>query len=189
MMHEAKASVPGDGRTGGQSRRWAWTLVIFLMLGLAWPALSASASRRSSKSSDKKDPPAIANPLLPGGSLEASEKAGGHLLARHVGKTEEELRQRLKSDPKISAASSFKDRASAEEGITAAIMLNSKRIEDWLKGKQDRLVFVYKHKKPIGISVARNAPQAREAFFLRLVLVRDSRFEEGWKILTGYPEL
>lgn len=189
MMRQAKTFAAGDGRIGGQSKRWAWTLVLLFLLALAWPALSPAAPRKSSTGTDKKDQPAIANPLLPGGSLEASEKAGGHLLARHVGKTEQELRQRLKSDPKISAASSFKDRATAEEGITAAIMLNSKRIEAWLKGKQDRLVFIYKHKTPVGISIARNAPSAREAFYLRLVLVRDSHFEEGWKILTGYPEL
>lgn len=189
MMREAKTSASGDGWIGGQSKRWAWTLIMLFLWSLGWPALSAAAPSRSPRGSDKKDPSAIVNPLLPGGSLEASEKAGGHLLARHVGKTEAELRQRLKSDPKISAASSFKDRAIAEEGITAAILLNSKRIEAWLKGKQDRLVFIYKHKTPVGISVARNTPAAREAFYLRLVLVRDSRFEEGWKILTGYPEL
>lgn len=55
--------------------------------------------------------------LTPGRGLAAHEAKGGHLIERHVGKTDEELIQRLDkskmSNKKISGSSSFKDRATA----------------------------------------------------------------------------
>lgn len=55
-------------------------------------------------------------PLAPGGGLAAHEARGGHLLQKHVGKTDKELIERLRTDPNphITASSTFKDRATAE---------------------------------------------------------------------------
>ena len=53
--------------------------------------------------------------LLRGGGLAAHEARGGHLLERHVGKTDEELLQRMQSDPRITGASTFTDRASVKK--------------------------------------------------------------------------
>ena len=39
--------------------------------------------------------PAKPMPAVPGGGLKAHEKAGGHLLARHTGKSEADLIERL----------------------------------------------------------------------------------------------
>lgn len=125
---------------------------------------------------------------LPGGSLEAHERAGGHLLARHVGKSAEQLRQRLENDSRISAASSFTDKKTAETAVTAAVSANQKKITSWLKGDDDRLVITYRSSTPVGISVGRSSSRARDATGVRLVLVRDTRFNGGWRILTGYPE-
>jgi Bacterial CdiA-CT RNAse A domain len=125
---------------------------------------------------------------IPGGSLEAHERAGGHLLERHVGKTAEDLRERLQRDTRISAASSFTDKKSAEEAVVATIAANQKKITGWLKGDEDRLVISYSGRKVIGISMGRGSNRARDAMDVRLVLVRDKRFAGGWRILTGYPE-
>jgi Bacterial CdiA-CT RNAse A domain len=162
--------------------------VYFCLMGLFLTALQAHSAAYKSRSSDASDKPASADGI-PGGSLEAHEKAGGHLLERHVGKTAEQLRQRLQSDNRISAASSFLDKKSAETGVKACVAANQKKIAGWLKGDEDRLVITHKSGVMLGISMSRGASKARDAQGVRLVLVRDSRFTGGWKILTGYPEL
>src|SRR5689334_2318109 len=47
--------------------------------------------------------------------LSADEAMGGHTLQRHVGRTDAELRARLDREPQISSASTYTDRATAEE--------------------------------------------------------------------------
>ena len=51
------------------------------------------------------------------------------------------------------------------------------------------MVFSHRNDLPVGISISRGSTKPRAAYRIRLVLVRDRKFEEGWKILTGYPEL
>ena len=154
---------------------------------ILWIALSPALSTGAAPAAKANEPGLHSN--IPGGSLEANEKGGGHLLSRHVGKTEAELRQRLQSDPKISAASSFTDMPTAETSISAALTANTKRIGAWMKGNDERLAFNYRNDMPVGISLGRAAPKARDAYRVRLVLVRDRKFTEGWRILTAYPEL
>ena len=169
-------------------RQQGWGLVLALMsLCLLMTALPQSTAIAANL---KAAPPnADATSSIPGGSLEASERAGGHLLARHVGKSPEQLRQRLASDSHISAASSFKDRATADASIDTALKKQHTQIQSWLRGSEGRFVFSYKHPTPVGISVSRRATTPRDAYRIRMVLVRDKHFDEGWRILTGYPEL
>ncbi|WP_326850125.1 ribonuclease YeeF family protein [Bacillus inaquosorum] len=75
-------------------------------------------------------------PLAPGGGLAAHEAKGGHLIERHVGKTDEELIERLRTDPNphITASSTFKDRATAERIANSVLNdpKNIKKIENWI---------------------------------------------------------
>ncbi|SFD27842.1 Pre-toxin TG [Clostridium uliginosum] len=59
------------------------------------------------------DPKKIKDTL--NGGLDVHESMGGHLLEKHVGKTEQELLDRLKNQPKISGSSSFSDKNIAED--------------------------------------------------------------------------
>ena len=60
-------------------------------------------------------PPMRSTHLVPGGGLMAHEGLdGGHTLAKHVGKSDEFLRHRLATEPRIKAASTFYDRQTAE---------------------------------------------------------------------------
>ncbi len=176
-MHRIYSFWPEVRRAAG-----LWAVALLLCLVLA-PCSSDGAESTS------KSQPSAQRSEIPGGSLEANEKGGGHLLSRHVGKTAEELRQRLQSDSKISAASSFTDREVAAKSISSALAANKKRINAWLKGGEDRMVFSHRNDLPVGISMSRGSTKPRAAYRIRLVLVRDKKFEEGWKILTGYPEL
>lgn len=128
-------------------------------------------------------------PAVPGGGLSAHEKAGGHLLRRHVGKTEEELIDRLESQPGIRSASSFPDRRVAEVVVGLVIASRQKEIAKWLRGDEERLTLDFTANRPVGIMVSRRAMQAEPVHSVRLVLERDAAFEPlGWRILTGYPQ-
>ena len=65
-------------------------------------------------------PPAGISPV-PRRDLARDEAAGGHTLARHVGKTDAELRARLKAEPDISAASTYTDLETAERVVAEVL--------------------------------------------------------------------
>lgn len=159
-----------------------------LLLGLhvACGQVASEAALSSGVRDKNSSSAAVAG--IPGGSLDAHERVGGHMLSRHVGKSAEQLKQRLAGDSRISAASSFTDKKTAETAVAATIAANQKKISSWLKGDEDRLVITYRSSSPVGISVGRNSSRTRDANGVRLVLVRDPKFAGGWHILTGYPE-
>ena len=49
------------------------------------------------------------------------EAAGGHILQKHVGQTDAQLRERLERERHITGASTYTDRAAAEHAVGAAI--------------------------------------------------------------------
>jgi filamentous hemagglutinin len=136
-----------------------------------------------------KEPARPAVPAVPGGGLAAHEKAGGHLLRRHVGKSEEDLVERLESQPGIRSASSFPDRRVAETVVGLVIASRQKEIARWLRGDDERLTLDFTANRPVGIMVSRRSMRAEPVHSVRLVLERDAEFEPlGWRILTGYPQ-
>lgn len=62
------------------------------------------------------------------GLLQAFEDAGGHTIARHVGKTDAELIERLNSSNRISGASTFSDLATAEGVVGSTLKSNAAEI-------------------------------------------------------------
>ncbi|WP_278343304.1 RNase A-like domain-containing protein [Parageobacillus thermoglucosidasius] len=77
--------------------------------------------------------PGDSSPIAPSGGLAAHEAKGGHLIAKHVGKTDAELLQRLKDGPKITGASTFKDRATAEK-IVSKVLNDPENIKKYKSG-------------------------------------------------------
>jgi hypothetical protein len=124
---------------------------------------------------------------VPGGGLEAHEQAGAHLIDRHVGKSEQQLLDRLRSE-NISASSSFRDLPSAEHFIAATIAENQAKIDAWVDGKGgNRLVLDGRFDAVTGISVARGDTQASDVHSVKLVLERSDKLGIGYRIVTGYP--
>jgi CDI toxin RNase A-like protein len=64
-------------------------------------------------------------------SLAAEEALGGHTIARHVGRTEAELRLRLVQQPAIPAASTFLTLMEAEGVVGVALRSNKGAIKAW----------------------------------------------------------
>ena len=120
-------------------------------------------------------------------SLDAHEQAGGHLLARHVGQSEAALRARLASEPRISASSSFYNRAAADSAVSQALSANQAIISDWLAGSSSRLTLNFSARDPMGIFLSRGQAQAGDVNSVTLILVRDPSMPDGYRILTGFP--
>ena len=124
---------------------------------------------------------------VPGGGLQAHEDVGGHLIERHVGRSEQWLLDRVNRE-NISAASSFVDLPAAEHFVSQTLAEHGARIDAWLDGQGgNRLVVDATFDASTGISVSRGDTSAVDVFSVRLVLERSSQLDIGYRIVTGYP--
>src|SRR5207302_10523551 len=80
------------------------------------PANYSSTARRQSTSDARHD-------------LSQDEAAGGHTLKKHVGRTDDQLRERLAHERNIAAASTYTDRGTAEQIVWAAIQANADKVQ------------------------------------------------------------
>jgi hypothetical protein len=120
--------------------------------------------------------------------LSEDEAAGGHVLRKHVGRTDDELRERLERERNISGSSTYTDRATAEQAIGNAIAENRDRIQRWLSrpGRHTNLVLDYDAPSPIGRTFNRGDNQSRPCSHALVVLKFDS--PGSYHVLTSYPE-
>lgn len=120
--------------------------------------------------------------------LERDEQLGGHTLRRHVGRSDQQLIERLAEEPNISAASTYTDRAVAEKTVAAALAREQDRVESWLNrpDSHPNLALQFHGNEPIGRSMRRgdNAPQPSYAAAVVLRWDGDHHFH----VLTTYPE-
>jgi hypothetical protein len=117
---------------------------------------------------------------------------GGHTLARHVGRTDVELADRLRREPQIAAASTYTDVDTAERVVGAALAQSEGRIDTWLRppGPRANLALNYTQVggAPIGRSLQRGARTSLPASRALVVLRWDDR-GRNWIVLTSYPEV
>lgn len=122
--------------------------------------------------------------------LSQDEAAGGHTLRKHVGRSDEELRQRLRHERNIAAASTWSDRETAERAVGTAVEHNRERIERWLdrQGGHPNLVIDYDGdpSRPIGRTLRRDADQAEPCSHATVVLKWTG--PNDYYVLTSYPE-
>jgi hypothetical protein len=118
------------------------------------------------------------------------ERRGGHTLSRHTGLSDAELRERLRRDGRISAASTYTDRATAEVAVTAAIRANRKRVDRWTSrnGSRANLVIDWSgNGRVLGRSLRRRDREPVPCTRAIVVLKWDAR-AEIYYVLTSYPE-
>ncbi|HBL25205.1 MAG TPA: hypothetical protein DD490_00030 [Acidobacteria bacterium] len=119
------------------------------------------------------------------GSLETHEKEGGHLIQRHVGKSEQDLADRLAKE-KISAASTFTDLPTAEQAVQEIINDNKSQISSLRPGQ--RLVLKKTFANPVGSVLQRDAAGPAAANNVTLVLQGSTKPGlPGFLVVTGYP--
>jgi Bacterial CdiA-CT RNAse A domain len=120
--------------------------------------------------------------------LGRDELGGGHTLARHVGRTDQELRERLARERNISAASTWTDRETAEATVAEALAAEHSRVEGWMQRgfPRSNLALHYTSGRVIGRSLRRGDSQAVECISAVIVLRADG--PESFYVLTTYPE-
>jgi toxin YxiD len=119
--------------------------------------------------------------------LSRDEERGGHTLRKHVGRTDDELRERLARERDISAASTWTDRAAAEETVAAALRAERGRIESWTRrgDRRPNLALHFDAGRVIGRSMVRGSDQSEPC--TRAVIVLRG-YGDGFYVLTTYPE-
>jgi Bacterial CdiA-CT RNAse A domain len=137
-------------------------------------------------------PIASVSAQAPRRDLAADERCGGHTVARHVGKTNRDLADRLRQQPDISAASTYTDLPIAETVVGAALARESGRIATWSarRGSRPNLALRYTASgpQPIGRSWQRGRT-APDGCFQAVVVLRWDVPRDAFCVLTSYPEV
>ncbi|MGD0414835.1 MAG: RNase A-like domain-containing protein [Terriglobales bacterium] len=122
--------------------------------------------------------------------LSRDEAAGGHILRKHVGQTDDELRERLQREPRITGASTYTDRPTAEHAVGAAIAASQDRIQRWLSrtGGHPNLVLDYDSAAPIGRTISRDRGESQSRPCSHALVVLKYAGPDEYYVLTSYPE-
>ncbi|MBI5256538.1 MAG: hypothetical protein HY855_08570 [Burkholderiales bacterium] len=123
-------------------------------------------------------------------SLAAEEAAGGHTLARHVGRTEAQLRARLAAEPRIRAATSFHSLAEAERCVAEALRAHQAAIKAWarLAAPGERLPLAHDAGRVVGFGVLRGGHGVQQMSRLVVVLRKVQNNGRTYFVLTAYPK-
>ena len=123
-----------------------------------------------------------------GYDLARDEARGGHTLKKHVGRTDEQLRERLNREGNISAASTWSDERTAETVVTEALRAERGRIDSWQRrgARRPNLALHYDARRAIGRSLRRGDAQPVDC--TRAVIVLRADGADGFCVLTTYPE-
>ncbi len=164
----------------------ALLLLVVAALGCQAPQPSGSSAPGNAASSTR------ANTRVSSATRDLSqdESAGGHTLRKHVGRTDDQLRERLRHEHNISAASTWTDRETAERAVGGALQQNRVQIDRWLSRSEGHpnLVIDYDgdSSHPIGRSLRRNADQPVPCAHATIILKWTG--SNDYYILTSYPE-
>jgi hypothetical protein len=120
---------------------------------------------------------------------QAGSKVGGHTIAKHVGKTEADLRARLIAEPRVPAACSFPSLDVAERAVTHGLRVCANEIREWalratLKSRPQAFEFAF---SKAGHGVIRLTSEFRQLDRVRIVLKYAEYNGMPYYILTAFP--
>jgi hypothetical protein len=124
-------------------------------------------------------------------NLSLDEAVGGHTLARHVGKSDAELADRLRRERQISAASTYTDRDTAERSVGAAMAGGGGRLASWLRRAGRRPNLVLNYVEPSGRTIGRSLMRRGHRLVSctrAIVVLRWDHHKSRYYVLTSYPE-
>ncbi|RED12667.1 RHS repeat-associated core domain-containing protein [Parasphingopyxis lamellibrachiae] len=118
---------------------------------------------------------------------------GGHTVARHVGRTDQQLRARLNREPRRSEVSTFTDLPNARGALIAAVNepTNRRMINNWLvRGGLGRLEIRFTAPVSIGRVLERGARVPRDGYtaVFQLDGRPNYRIQSDFSVVTGYVE-
>jgi Bacterial CdiA-CT RNAse A domain len=176
------------GRLGSEGLRHWLALTVcaaaLLQLSGCGQATAPAPAANSAAAPSIEAPAAVAERY----DLARDEERGGHTLKKHVRRTDEELRDRLRRERNISAASTWTDRETAEVTVAEALRANRDRIEKWMRRGYPRanLALHYDAGQVIGRSLRRGEEQTVNCTSAVMVLRADG--PDSFYVLTTYPE-
>jgi hypothetical protein len=160
-----------------------------LLLALAWIGGCVTEPRpENSRTEERQQPRGEQRGAANRYNLSRDEERGGHTLARHVARTDDELRERFARERNISAASTWTDRETAESVVAEALGAERGHLESWTRQGFPRanLALHYNAGRVIGRSLRRGDSQTVECSSAVIVLRADG--PESFYVLTTYPE-
>ena len=127
--------------------------------------------------------------VFPSNWLQAQEDLGGHTIARHVGKTNEWLVNRLRKSSRISAASSYPNTESATTHIQAALMAKAAMLNRWVRDAPVGATRAVDYEAKVGVGrVALRPPKLTNVInSKKLRTVMRATIEGTCFLLTSYP--
>ncbi|MFT8246094.1 RNase A-like domain-containing protein [Roseomonas sp. BN140053] len=122
-------------------------------------------------------------------SLAAEEAAGGHTIARHVGRTEAQLRARLAAETKIPAATTFRSLAEAERFVSQVMRARAADIASWAHTAAPGATkaFTQDAGQVVGRGVVRATGALQDMTKLRVVLRKTAVQGRIYFVLTAFP--
>jgi hypothetical protein len=154
-------------------------------------ATSGEASAAAAPSRDAQPKPHSADTRATTGDrydLARDEQRGGHTLDKHVGRSDDQLRERLDRERDISAASTWTDLTAAEETVAAALRANQPKIDRWNERGYPRtnLALHFDAGHAIGRTMHHGQTSSEPCSGAVVVLKADR--DGGFFVLTTYPE-
>ncbi len=121
----------------------------------------------------------------------ANPRLGGHTLLKHVGRTEAQLRERLRLEPRRDVVSSFYNLASAEWALSEAARQNAQAISTWAKFApvNDTLIVRADVGRNAGYGVIRDTAKLVEMRKVKIVLKMEKYNGMPYYIFTSYLEM
>ena len=121
--------------------------------------------------------------------LAEEEAAGGHTIARHVARSEAQLRTRLLAEPRIPAASSFTSLRMAETVVSDTLRANAGQIRAWAAAANSTrpLTLTYAGSSDIGYGVVRATGALTKMRKALIVLAKTRQAGKVYFVLTSYP--
>ena len=120
-------------------------------------------------------------------NIDSHEEAGGHTGERHIGKSEEWLKNRLKEEPNIPMASSFYSKEHANWAQNMVVRKHRKEIDAWLKSGQTKpLIIDIAMQSIIGKVLKRGKNKAVPTKKVRAIVVKNPDLN-SWHFKTSFP--
>ena len=114
---------------------------------------------------------------------------GGHTILKHVGRTDDQLRVRLKVESKRDAVSSFTNLRAAEWAISEVMRANSAQIEAWAKASSPNKLFIGKDVgRHVGRVLTRETGRITDARKVTAIIKRETYNGMPYYILTAFIE-
>ncbi|WP_233831904.1 RNase A-like domain-containing protein [Paraburkholderia sp. ZP32-5] len=118
----------------------------------------------------------------------AGSEIGGHTLLKHVGRTEAQLRERLRLEPGRTVVSSFINLEQAEWAISETMRANASKIHAWTRAPRRTLTLEKDVGRKVGYALVRKTDALADCSKVKVILKYGTHNGMPYYILTAMVE-